>query len=145
MEHLNTDLFICKKFKSLPCEKRIDIVKKGDVCFTCLKPGHFKQQCFSGQKCQKCGKAHHTLLHWHCGSNPRVSTSLSKSGEQGGSHSLAATNSPSTHFSHLSHPKVSSKTQCVFMKCRVMVTTPEAYNRSGFLIKYVYGTYTGYI
>ena len=120
-------LFVCREFKSLPCEQRIDIMKQGETCFNYLKPGHFKQQCLSGKKCQKCGKAHHTLLHQHSGVNPRVSTSSSKSGEQGGFHSLAATNSPSTHRSHLSHPKVPSQSQCIFVMFRVMVTTPEGY------------------
>ena len=107
-------LFMCRKFKTFPCEQRINIVKQGDMCFNCLKPGHFNQR-LSGKKCQKCGKTHHTLLHQHSGSNPRVSTSSSNSGDQGESHSLAPTNSPSTHLSHLSHPKVPCQPQCIFM------------------------------
>ena len=120
-------LFMCRKLKSLPCEQCINIVKEGEMCFNCFKQGHFKQQYLLGQKWQKCGKAHHTLLHQHSVSNPRVSASSSNSGDQGGSHSLATTKSPSTHLSHLSHPKVPSQSQFIFMMCRVMVTIPEGY------------------
>ena len=56
-------LYVCAKFRDLPLEQRNSLVKSRSLCMNCLKPGHFIKQCKSLQRCRKCQKTHHTLLH----------------------------------------------------------------------------------
>ena len=56
-------LFACPQFKTLAHEKRMSVVKSNDLCVNCLRPGHFVKQCRSSNRCRKCQKSHHTLLH----------------------------------------------------------------------------------
>ena len=37
------------------------------LCLWCLRPGHFKPDCRSGQPCKICDKNHNTLLHGNAG------------------------------------------------------------------------------
>ena len=56
-------LYACEKFKTLPHQRMLAIVREHDLCMNCLRPGHFLKQCPSGQKCKKCSKPHHSWLH----------------------------------------------------------------------------------
>ena len=56
-------LYVCAKFRDLPLEQRNSLVRSKSLCMNCLKPGHFIKQCKSLQRCRKCQKTHHTLLH----------------------------------------------------------------------------------
>ena len=56
-------LYACRKFKSLSPEQCMEQVRKHQLCFNCLQPGHFAPKCASDQKFQKCQKSHHMLLH----------------------------------------------------------------------------------
>ena len=55
-------LYMCRKFKMLPTDQRNTLAREKGLCLNCLKPGHFRMQCPSPQKCQKCQRSHHTLL-----------------------------------------------------------------------------------
>ena len=46
-------LYTCRKFRSLTPEQRMDVVRKNQLCYNCLKLGHFKPQCKSDQKMPK--------------------------------------------------------------------------------------------
>jgi len=41
----------------------MSVVKSNDLCMNCLRPGHFVKQCRSMNRCRRCQKSHHTLLH----------------------------------------------------------------------------------
>ena len=56
-------LYVCTKFKSLPHEEKISVLRSNGICMNCLSGGHFKQQCKSSHKCKICQRPHHTLLH----------------------------------------------------------------------------------
>ena len=56
-------LYACPQFKLLPHDKMLSIVRSSNVCLNCLKPGHFSKSCGSNNRCRKCQKPHHTLLH----------------------------------------------------------------------------------
>ena len=56
-------LYACSKFKALPHDKMISILKSNGICMNCLGPGHFVKQCKSLHRCKKCQKPHHSLLH----------------------------------------------------------------------------------
>ena len=56
-------VFACTKFRSLPHDRMITMVKENKLCINCLRPGHFSKHCKSLHKCKECQKPHHSLLH----------------------------------------------------------------------------------
>ncbi len=56
-------LYACPRFKSLPHDKMIATIRSNGLCLNCLKPGHLSKQCSSLNRCRKCQKPHHTLIH----------------------------------------------------------------------------------
>ncbi|XP_050671207.1 uncharacterized protein LOC126969704 [Leptidea sinapis] len=54
----------CKGFASLPVPERQDFVKKNNICFNCLVKGHSVFNCRQSTVCKKCGRRHHTLIHF---------------------------------------------------------------------------------
>jgi hypothetical protein len=53
----------CAKFGSMDSKERQTVVRVGNLCFNCLRPGHSVGNCLSKSTCRKCGSKHHTLLH----------------------------------------------------------------------------------
>ena len=103
-------LYICHHFRSLPHEHKTLLVKN-KMCFNCLKPGHFVSQCPSNQRCKKCQRPHHSLLH----AEP-------KSGD--GDDKVPPNNSTPTHISHVARTDTLQK-HILLMTCRVLVVTPD--------------------
>ncbi|XP_049877906.1 uncharacterized protein LOC126375107 [Pectinophora gossypiella] len=62
----------CQDFASLTVNERQDFVKKNRICFNCLVKGHSVNQCRQSTTCKKCGRRHHTLLHF---TNPNKTSS----------------------------------------------------------------------
>ncbi|XP_076291065.1 uncharacterized protein LOC143214212 [Lasioglossum baleicum] len=60
-EHL---LNACPLFKSKTTSQRFDFVKGERRCLNCLSQKHSVNACPSKYACQKCGRRHHTLLHF---------------------------------------------------------------------------------
>ncbi|XP_018395616.1 PREDICTED: uncharacterized protein LOC108774101 [Cyphomyrmex costatus] len=58
----NHNIVFCDSFKQLDHSKRVDVVKKADLCFNCLRSNHQISSCNAGN-CKKCNKRHNTLLH----------------------------------------------------------------------------------
>ena len=56
-------------------QKRRDIVKRGGLCFNCLKGNHSVRECLAKGRCQKCQYKHHTSL---CDGKLTQSTNLEK-------------------------------------------------------------------
>ena len=73
-------LYACQKFKLLSHNQKIAVLKDGGICMNCFRPGHFVKQCPSPQRCRRCQKPHHTLLHLEAASHgPEPATSTSPS------------------------------------------------------------------
>ena len=55
----------CSAFKKLKIPERHEVVKKANLCFSCLSSGHRKEQCKFNKTCGKdgCTKRHNRLLH----------------------------------------------------------------------------------
>lgn len=53
----------CWKFAKKPPPEREDFIKKGGLCFGCLKAGHLSKHCKQKSTCKTCGKKHPTSLH----------------------------------------------------------------------------------
>lgn len=63
----------CDAFLNLSVQKRLNFVKSNNICFNCLTQFHRKSTCKSTNKCRKCKKSHHTLLHFENMSEPKPS------------------------------------------------------------------------
>ncbi|GFY67246.1 integrase catalytic domain-containing protein [Trichonephila inaurata madagascariensis] len=68
----NHNLNKCDAFQNLSVQKRVNFVKSNNIGFNCLTL-HRKSACKSTNKCRKCGKSHHTLLHFMTPSEPNSS------------------------------------------------------------------------
>lgn len=60
-EHL---LNACPQFKSKTTSQRFDFVKGERRCLNCFSQKHNVNSCTSKHSCQKCGRRHHSLLHF---------------------------------------------------------------------------------
>ena len=117
-------LYVCRKFKSVSPEKRMDLVRRHQLCFNCLQSGHFTQRCTSDQKCRECHRPHHTLLHSQFQrdgvaktAGPDTNRSLPTKAEE-----------PSTsHSSHLSCPKSGGQRRALMMTCQIGVVTSDGH------------------
>ena len=100
-------------------------VRKSEICFNCLQPGHFTPKCASDQKCQKCQKSHLTLLHSQFEHDGVTKTT----GREAKTRSLSTepNGSSETHSSHLSSPNPGSQSCAHLMMCQVAVETPEGH------------------
>ncbi len=56
-------LYSCSKFKTLPHDRKLAVVKSNNLCINCLRSGHFVKECKSLHRCRTCQKPHHSLLH----------------------------------------------------------------------------------
>ena len=56
-------LFTCPEFRAKPRDKMVHILRSNGLCLNCLKPGHFVKNCPSSNRCKKCQRSHHTLIH----------------------------------------------------------------------------------
>ncbi|XP_055622774.1 uncharacterized protein LOC129766280 [Toxorhynchites rutilus septentrionalis] len=59
--HLN---YKCPSFLKMNVGQRVSKVKQIGMCFNCLRKGHQIRDCPSDKSCSKCGKKHHTMLHF---------------------------------------------------------------------------------
>lgn len=55
--------FKCNKFKGLTINQRVEEANKKRLCRNCLSAGHYAEGCSKGS-CTKCGRKHHTMLHF---------------------------------------------------------------------------------
>jgi len=53
----------CEKFLLLSVEQRNTLATEKQVCFNCLRSGHFTPKCPSKTRCKHCRCKHHSLLH----------------------------------------------------------------------------------
>ena len=120
-------LYACRKFRSLSAEQRMDVVRKNQLCFNSLQSGHFKPQCTSDQKCQKCRKPHHTLLHaqFNSDSETKANDGADKSGKH--SSTVEVVDRPTRHNSHLLHPDPGGQRSALLMTCQIVVVTSDSY------------------
>lgn len=54
----------CHEFLSKTVEQRQRLAKQFKCCFNCLRPGHYPKNCTSKGRCNRCRRAHHSLLHF---------------------------------------------------------------------------------
>ena len=104
-------LYICAKFKSLPHEDKVSVLKNNGLCMNCLSSGHFKNQCKSIHKCKICQRPHHTLLHIEA-----QTSNSPRSSDQRGSQTPTPVSS---------NTAMKLQSNALLMTCRVLVTAPD--------------------
>ena len=55
----------CPAFEAKNPSARMEIVRAGGLCFSCLRKGHWSRECRSTKRCsvENCNSTHHRLLH----------------------------------------------------------------------------------
>lgn len=69
-------LYACPRFKVLSRDKMVSIIRDNELCMNCLKPGHFSNRCGSNNRCRKCQRPHHTLIHSDTKGSPQSEQSV---------------------------------------------------------------------
>lgn len=75
-------LYQCKQFAMQTPEKRSEYVQSKGMCFNCLSTTHAVKNCQISTSCRRCGRRHHTLLHFEKTNNPGSATAESSSYEK---------------------------------------------------------------
>ncbi|KAJ0169299.1 hypothetical protein K1T71_015183 [Dendrolimus kikuchii] len=57
-------LFNCTQFGKQTQKERNDFVQSKRLCYNCLAPTHSVNQCRQSTSCRRCGRRHHSLLHF---------------------------------------------------------------------------------
>ncbi|XP_055839376.1 uncharacterized protein LOC129907285 [Episyrphus balteatus] len=60
----NHPLRLCKKFSDMDVTSRRKLAQSQKYCYNCLALTHSVYECKSKVSCDKCGKRHHSLLHF---------------------------------------------------------------------------------
>ncbi|XP_073995704.1 uncharacterized protein [Rhodnius prolixus] len=71
-------IFHCEDFKAKSPRERYNFIKSKNLCINCLR-NHSISQCTNRAKCKRCGKPHHTLLHFGTSPTKRVESPQPKS------------------------------------------------------------------
>ena len=107
-------LYHCPKFKSMSHEDKLSTSRKHNLCHNCLGSGHIARQCKSDQRCRKCQRPHHSLLH----SDMPINTPTPN----------APVQLPSPSFTPLrvtANAAVKLSSSPLLMTCKVLVTSPD--------------------
>ena len=110
-------LYVCSQFKSFDRDRRMSILKSNNLCLNCLGSGHFARSCRLMNRCQKCQKLHHTLLH-----QPQETTS-SRAMSSNSSNVQLPNAEPVAAASNAATTRISSNV--LLMTCRVLVIAPD--------------------
>nr|XP_054757838.1 uncharacterized protein LOC129263947 [Lytechinus pictus] len=86
----------CQKFKDKTLSERKEFIKKGGLCFGCLRKGHMSKECKKRLTCEVCSKRHPSLLHEYRVGTDTKSQSPSQGGQDGIDH--VSTTSHKLHF-----------------------------------------------
>ena len=82
----------------------------------CLKPGHFSKQCGSNNRCRKCQKPHHTLIH------------IDARGSSQHEQSTPVAVQPSVQPSISSNAATGFACNALLMTCQLLVHAPDGSN-----------------
>ena len=100
-------LYACQTFKAMSHDKMMTVVRGNALCRNCLRPGHFAKQCPSSQRCKRCQKPHHSLLHIE---PPPENQEKQQPNEQ-----------PKAHMSHVTRT-TTVQHHVLLMTCRVLAS-----------------------
>lgn len=64
MCHEKHFIYQCKQYGLLTPNKRQEFVQNNKLCFNCLSPTHSALKCRQPTSCRRCGRRHHTTLHF---------------------------------------------------------------------------------
>ena len=107
-------LYACSKFKALPLDKMVSTLKTYELCLNCLRSGHFSKQCPSANRCRKCQRPHHTLIHDESKERPITRPP----NESDRSAPVVRTTAPS-------HTAYGITSNTLLMTCQVQIKAPD--------------------
>ncbi|XP_047543217.1 uncharacterized protein LOC125075548 [Vanessa atalanta] len=74
MCHENHFINQCNRFSLMKPKERQEFVQTAKLCFNCLAPTHAVVKCRQPFRCKKCGRRHHTMLHFERGNQETTSS-----------------------------------------------------------------------
>lgn len=113
-------LYHCKEFCKFNVKDRQDYIQKNNLCFNCFSPSHLVMKCRKSVSCRRCGRRHHSLLHF----DNEVSSATSSESKTTPSESANNVSTPiSTNFS----------SKRIEASCVLLATVSVwAYNENGY-------------
>lgn len=79
-------LYQCNQFAKQSPQERSDYVQTKGLCFNCLAPTHSVKACHHSTCCRRCGRRHHSMLHFeregYQGSTNQTPTNLEREVKQ---------------------------------------------------------------
>ena len=102
-------LYACPKFNTLPHKQKLFTIRDHHFCMNCLGGDHFIRNCRSNNRCKKCQKPHHTLLH----TEVQVRQHLSAPPQSVGTNPI------------VSNTATGLMTDTLMMTCRILVCSPD--------------------
>ena len=123
-------LYACPRFKQMSHGEMIDTLKSHNLCMNCLAPNHFVRQCKSVQRCKRCQRPHHTLLHVDASPVSSASASVTSAREQRTDNDTPAPSQPMSPDAPAyvpvgSHFALKLRSNTLKMTCRVLVSAPN--------------------
>lgn len=117
-------IFYCKKFGELSTKERQDFVQSNKLCFNCLAPTHAVVKCRQSACCKKCGRRHHSLLHFERERSNEAEPIPTGSNASKGIVSELHCSKPNT-LSDNSHKIVSNFSNNNIKPCNVLLATAK--------------------
>ena len=123
-------LYACPRFKQMPHDEMVDLLKSHGLCMNCFGPNHFVRQCKSVQRCKRCQKSHHTLLHVDASPVSSAPASVVSAREQPTDSAAQTSSQPMSADAPAfvpvgSHFASQLKSDTLMMTCRVLVSAPD--------------------
>lgn len=107
----------CKRFLAMTVYHRQRAVRRHSYCFNCLARSHKTIHCTSRDMCQRCGDAHHTLLHVPIHQRLHRGTTMSRSYPNRQQHQQKG-----NHQGHIANPK---QLKCASSSTSVLEQNPK--------------------
>ncbi|XP_072400634.1 uncharacterized protein [Diabrotica undecimpunctata] len=128
-------LYTCDKFLKLTPLEKLNTAKRLRLCINCLGTNHVTRNCKSSG-CRKCGKIHHTLLHFQNNDKEQIQATQSTSKNNTGSIPSTPNEIVSLTSSISSPPQTLLSTACITVfdnfnnphQCRVLLDSGSQIN-----------------
>ncbi|XP_072403265.1 uncharacterized protein [Diabrotica undecimpunctata] len=128
-------LYTCDKFLKLTPLEKLNTAKRLRLCINCLGTNHVTRNCKSSG-CRKCGKVHHTLLHFQNNDKEQIQATQSTSKNNTGSIPSTPNEIVSLTSSISSPPQTLLSTACITVfdnvnnphQCRVLLDSGSQIN-----------------
>ncbi|KAH9638121.1 hypothetical protein HF086_014982 [Spodoptera exigua] len=123
----NHYVYHCKRFGLMTAKERQNFVQNSGLCFNCLAPTHSVNKCRQSLSCRKCGRRHHTLLHFERDNNEATKSMSEVTASSSQQHEKSSTSQGDTRITTTFTRQELQPTRVLLATARVKV-----FNSNGF-------------